>query len=148
MHALIILEITRQRDGALPGRLLHLAYRASQRGRVLLLLNGVSSFEVDAVLDPLVQEMPLDIPGLLYCDINDPVCIPEALRQASMIFISPQLARRCQAMESCARSLRGSPGAALPVLERMSRPTSLRELAVRVRRPRGASTPLRPKEVC
>lgn len=139
MHALIILEITRQRDGSLPDRLIHLAYRASRRGCVVLALNGVSPFEVDAALDPLVGQMPLDIPGVVYRDVGDEPALSKALDSASMVFLSPQMARRYRTQRRCPQKDYSPPAAALPILERISRPTSLRELAGR--RP-GAPSPL------
>lgn len=131
MHALIILEITRQPDGSLPDRLLSLAYRASQRGCVMLALNGISPFEVDAALDPLVEEMRLDIPGVIYRDVGDENALSEALGSASLVFLSPQIARRYRRLRHVAKKGYASPKAALPILERISRPTSLRELAGR-----------------
>ncbi len=137
MHALIILEITRQPDGSLPDRLLSLAYRASQRGCVMLALNGVSPFEVDAALDPLVEEMPLDIPGVIYRDVRDENALSEALECASMVFLSRQMVRRYSRLRHAAKKRYAPPTAALSVLERIGRPTSIRELAGR----RSAATP-------
>lgn len=131
MQALIILEITRQCDGSLPGALIALAYRASQRGRVMLALNGVSPFEVDAALDPLVEQMSLDIPGVVYRDVGDECALSQALNDASMVFLSPDMARRYRRIGPCAKKGYPPPAAALPILERMSRPTSLRELGGR-----------------
>lgn len=134
MQALIILEIMRQRDGSLPRGLITLAYRASQRGRVMLALNGVSPFEVDAALDALVQQMPLDIPGVVYRDVTNERALSQALHGASMVFLSPDMARRYGRIGPCAKKGYAPPAAALPILERMSRPTSLREIAGRGRK--------------
>lgn len=131
MHALIILEITRTQNGALPDRLLQLAYRASQRGRILLLLNGISPFEVDAAIDPIVRQLPLDIPGLLYSDALDEGSIRDALSHAAMVFLSSRLARRYPAPGASAHSPYAALRKAEPILERLSRPTSLRELTRR-----------------
>lgn len=139
MHALIILEITRQRDGSLPDRLINLAYRASRRGCVVLALNGISPFEVDAALDPLVGQMPLDIPGVIYRDVSDEPALSKALDGASMVFLSPQVAHRYRSLRRPAQKGYSPPTAALPILERISRPTSLREL--KGRNP-GTSSPL------
>lgn len=129
---MIILEITRRQNGALPDRLLNLAYRASQRGRIMLLLNGISPFEVDAALDPLVRQLPLDIPGLLYSDALDEGALRKALSHAAMVFLSARTAHRHPALRAIARSRHAAPRAAVPILERMGRPTSLRELTTRV----------------
>ncbi|SCW72365.1 hypothetical protein SAMN02927924_02334 [Sphingobium faniae] len=131
MHSLIILEIARQPDGSLPDRLLELAYRASQRGCIMLLLNGISPFEVDAALDPLVGQMPLDIPGVVYRDVIEGDSLSLMAADAAMVFLSPGLARRYPALARLARSHYARPAAALPILERLSRPTSLKELAGR-----------------
>ncbi|BAV65648.1 hypothetical protein [Sphingobium cloacae] len=131
MHSLIILEVARQPDGSLPDRLLELAYRASQRGCIMLLLNGVSPFEVDAALDPLVGRMPLDIPGVVYRDVAEGDSLSPAVTDAAMIFLSPGLARRCPSLTRLASRRYARPAAALPILERLGRPTSLRELAGR-----------------
>ena len=131
MHALILLEITRKQDGSLPDRLLELAYRASQRGRVILLLDGISPFEVDAALDPLVHQLPLDIPGVVYHERLDAIDLADVLDHAPLVFLSARAAKRHPALQrACA-----TPRAALPILERLGRPTSLRELTDRSRLP-------------
>ncbi|WP_340267122.1 hypothetical protein [Sphingobium mellinum] len=131
MHAFILLEIARRPDGSLPDRLLQLAYRASQRGRVILLLDGISPFEVDAALDPLVHQLPLDIPGVVYHEELDDPILSEVAEQAPLVFLSSTAARRHPALHRATRSRCATLRAAAPILERMGRPTSLRELTDR-----------------
>jgi hypothetical protein len=47
------------------------AYRASRDGIVIMVLDGVSTTEVDDALDPLVPLLPLTIPGVRYVDAVD-----------------------------------------------------------------------------
>lgn len=63
-----ILDIHRQADGRLPEEMIRLAYKASRRVRIALLLDDVSPAEVDRLLDPLVARCRLDIPGLIYLE--------------------------------------------------------------------------------
>lgn len=131
MHALILLEISRKQDGSLPDRLLELAYRASQRGRVILLLDGISPFEVDAALDPLVHQLPLDIPGVVYHDHLDDIDLSEVVEHTPLVFLSSRAVRRHPSLHRAAQRSCATPGAAAPILERLGRPTSLRELTDR-----------------
>jgi hypothetical protein len=47
------------------------AYLASRDGIVIMVLDGVSTTEVDDALDPLVPLLPLTIPGVRYVDAVD-----------------------------------------------------------------------------
>jgi len=134
MHAMIVLEITRKPDGSLPDRLLELAYRASQRGRVILLLDGISPFEVDAALDPLVHRLPLDIPGVVYHERLDDPQLSEVADKAPLVFLSSRAAKRHMALHRTAQRGCAPLRAAGPILERLGRPTSLRELTDRSQR--------------
>jgi hypothetical protein len=55
------------------------AYFASQRGVIILVLNGVSPGQVDDALDPIVRLLPLSIPGLRYLDISDRTAVEDAV---------------------------------------------------------------------
>jgi hypothetical protein len=61
-----IVEVSSTRSGRLPVGLIRDAYRASRRGTVALVLNGVSPDEVDRALDPIVKE-ECDVAGVVYC---------------------------------------------------------------------------------
>lgn len=61
-----IVEVSSTRSGRLPVGLIRDAYRASRRGTVALVLNGVSPDEVDRALDPIVKQ-ECDVAGVVYC---------------------------------------------------------------------------------
>ena len=61
-----VVEIGSTRSGRFPVGLIRDAYRASRRGTVALVLNGVSPAEVDRVLDPNVKQVR-DVAGVVYC---------------------------------------------------------------------------------
>ncbi|QAY78087.1 hypothetical protein [Sphingosinicella sp. BN140058] len=140
MHILALIEIRRDPDGGLPADLLRLAYRASRRGRILLVLHDVSAAEIDAELDALVREMPLDIPGLLYLRATDIGSLAEASSGASMIFVSNETQTYWRSALLGRRAM-GEPDRASEVLCRIARPACLADLAVRTRRPRRNSGP-------
>lgn len=105
--------------------LLHTAYRASRRGRILLILNGVSTESIDEILDPLVATMPLDIPGLRYVSADNRAVVNDAVREADIVFSALELP------------------AAQQMLDRISRPTRIAEVSACVFEPsRGSAPPL------
>jgi hypothetical protein len=80
--------------GAVPVALIEHGYRASQRYPVVFVLNGVSPQMVDLVLDPIVPQLPLNIPGVVYVDIGDEERVREALLSAQAILTSTEAFRR------------------------------------------------------
>ncbi|TPG43560.1 hypothetical protein EAH79_07380 [Sphingomonas koreensis] len=72
--AFAVLDIHRTADGALPEEVIRLAYKASRRVRIALLLDDISPADIDRLLDPLVKQCRLDIPGLIYLDRRHPPC--------------------------------------------------------------------------
>jgi hypothetical protein len=132
MHSFAAVEIRSLADGALPVRLLHAAYRASRRGRIILILDGIPPSAVDDALDPLVPSIRLDIPGLVYVDGRDGTAVAEAVEAAGIVFasgsdgITENKARPCR-MRSLAE--------AEAMLDRMARPTRIAELSQNSRRP-------------
>ena len=79
---LAVIEVTRHPQGSSFRELVTSAYYASQKGVIVLVLNGVTPAEVDAVLDPIVPLLPLTIPGLRYCDVNDLEAFRDAVLRA------------------------------------------------------------------
>ena len=68
------IDVHRLADGRLPEATIKAAYKASRRAKIALRLFGdVSTAEVDRLLDPLVAQCRLDIPGLIYlvCEAPD-----------------------------------------------------------------------------
>lgn len=84
--ALAIFEIVAQADGALPADLLTAIYRASEHRRFVLALHGVSPFAVDGLLDHVVRQLPLNIPGLLYEDVTNDASMRKAIGSTDLIF--------------------------------------------------------------
>ena len=81
-EVLAVIEVTPRPAGCSFKELVTSAYYASQRGPIVLVLNGVSAAEVDSVLDPVVPLLPLTIPGLRYCDVTDLPAFREAVLHA------------------------------------------------------------------
>ncbi|TPG15181.1 hypothetical protein EAH87_15655 [Sphingomonas koreensis] len=74
-NAFAVLDIHRRADGVLPEEVIRTAYKASRRLRIALLLDAdVSAADVDLLLDPLVKQCRLDIPGLVYVRSDQPPC--------------------------------------------------------------------------
>jgi hypothetical protein len=86
--ALAIFEIVAQLDGALPADLLTALYRASVHRRFVLALHGVSPFAVDALLDPVVRQLPLNIPGLIYENVTNGAAMRRAIDSTDVIFVA------------------------------------------------------------
>ena len=61
-----VVEIAPSLTGRVPVELIREAYRASRRGTVALVLNGVSSEQVDRALDRIVRRVR-DVAGVVYC---------------------------------------------------------------------------------
>jgi hypothetical protein len=80
--------------GAVPAALIERGYRASQRCPVVFVLNGVSPQVVDLVLDPIVPQLPLNIPGVVYVDIRDQERVRDAVLAARAILTSTEAFHR------------------------------------------------------
>lgn len=61
-----VIEVALDEEGEVPVDLLRSAYLASRDGTVILVLNGVSTKQVDRVLDPIVPQAA-GVAGVLYC---------------------------------------------------------------------------------
>jgi hypothetical protein len=61
-----VIEVALDDEGEVPVDLLRSAYLASRDGTVILVLKGVSTKQVDRVLDPIVSQAA-DVAGVLYC---------------------------------------------------------------------------------
>ncbi|BCP53001.1 hypothetical protein K32_16180 [Kaistia sp. 32K] len=82
-----VIEISSVTEGSEPIQLLHCAYRASQSGLVALVLNGVEPRAADRILDPVVADMPLTIPGVEYVSIDDDARVRDAVLSAGIVFV-------------------------------------------------------------
>lgn len=131
MNVLALIEVKRQPDGALPSELLQLAYQASRRGRIVLVLKGVSPFDVDKEIDRLVKRMPLDIPGLLYVRADDLGKLADASAAANMIFVSAETELYWRSAFQLGLRRTRPPQDARDVLHRIARPARLEDLYVR-----------------
>jgi|GEM_PF-4690643 len=69
-----VIEVTREPPGISMCQLVRNAYVASRQRVITLVLNGVTTEEVDAALDSIVPLYPLDIPGLKYVLIENWQC--------------------------------------------------------------------------
>ena len=87
MHPELLVEIALTRSGAIPEDLIVRTYAASRFEPIALMLNGITARLVNAVLDPVVPTMPLDIPGVLYVDISNGR-VWEMLQAARLVFAS------------------------------------------------------------
>jgi hypothetical protein len=131
MFVLAVVEIERTSAGGVPSDLVRLAYTASRRGCIALLLNGVTAEEVDAVVDDLVPTMPLSIPGLLYIDARNFALLAEASSEAAMIFVSEATRLRCAVSLGLQRFGVRQLQTASEALGRIARPARIAELAAR-----------------
>ena len=84
----LLVEISSTRSGGVPAGLIVRAYKASRFQQIALVLNRVSAVQVNKVLDPVVQTMPLDIPGVIYVDVSDRPRLHHLLGTARMIVAS------------------------------------------------------------
>jgi hypothetical protein len=61
-----LVEVSADALGGAPVDLVRAAYRASREGRMALLLDGVTTAQVDRALDPLVPVLR-GVSGVVYC---------------------------------------------------------------------------------
>lgn len=83
-----VIEIVSTPDGKPPTDLLRTAYRASAGGMVILALRDVGPGTVDDVLDGLVHDIPLDIPGVRYISVGDVQALLDAASEAEAIYFA------------------------------------------------------------
>lgn len=88
-----VVEIANE-DGAVPAALIEKGYRASQRCPVVFVLNGVSAQVVNLILDPVVPQLPLNIPGVIYVDIRDEERVRDVVLSARAILTSTDVFHR------------------------------------------------------
>jgi len=94
MYVQAAIEVTSRANGKLPIQLLNEAYRASDCGVNVLVLNNVSASAVDRVLDDVVKLLPLSIPGVLYVDASNEAALARSLEAADAIFVATSAMRR------------------------------------------------------
>jgi hypothetical protein len=81
-----VVEVVPGADGTPPEHLLWKTYRASSSGVIALALNGVTAPAVNRVMDRIVPQFPLDIPGVVYIDAQNKPLLAWVLNNASLIF--------------------------------------------------------------
>ncbi|PDT50574.1 hypothetical protein [Sinorhizobium fredii] len=116
MRARSVIEIV-ESDGRLPAQLIVAGYWASQAGLVIFILNGVTAQMINLVLDPIVNTLPLSIPGVLYVDIKDEARVNEAVLSAEKIYAASRAFRRLANYHGVARGIVQSATRAIPKLE-------------------------------
>jgi hypothetical protein len=82
---LAMVEIVAETDGLPPGTLIRALYRLSERGKIVFALTRLTPHAVDTVLDEIVGELPLTIPGVLYINAEDDRSVGEAARHAGIV---------------------------------------------------------------
>jgi hypothetical protein len=117
-----IVEVAPGSTGEVPVDLVRAAYRASRHGTVVLVLNGVSTTQVDRALDAVVGQTT-GVRGVVYCS---PAGLDLVLKQAG----PPRLA---SAVTSALRAQLASRGVPLVPLDSLLR---------RLHRLAGAGRPL------
>ena len=90
MQVATLLEIERQADGAIPASLITAAYRASRLTPVMLVLDSVSTVEVDRLLDPVVEGAGRHHRGVVYARLADDAIVLESAAAASSVFASSE----------------------------------------------------------
>lgn len=80
-----MVEVSPDAGDRLPIELIASAYRASRRALMVLVCQGASREAVDAALTPTVQEVGLDVHGVLYLDGDDVPAVREAVRRAPVV---------------------------------------------------------------
>jgi hypothetical protein len=88
MPAKKIVEIAADPSGRAPANLIEIAYRASRDEPITLILNGISRSSVDRILDPVVEAIPLSIPGVVYVDLQNIAAVRNVVLAATAIFIA------------------------------------------------------------
>ena len=89
-----VVEVLPGADDKPPEYLLWNAYRASWNGVIALALNGVTAAAVDRVMDRIVPNFSLDIPGVVYIDAQNKPLLSWILNNADLIFAQTAEFRR------------------------------------------------------
>jgi hypothetical protein len=71
LHVATLLEIGRKANGEIPESLISAAYRASRSRPVMLVLDAVTPWEVDELLDPVVARSGRNHRGVVYANLRD-----------------------------------------------------------------------------
>ncbi|HEX6938524.1 MAG TPA: hypothetical protein VF158_03870 [Longimicrobiales bacterium] len=85
-----VVEVSAGPTGRLPVDLISSVYRASRSALMVLVCQGSSRAAIDAALTPTVQEVGLDVHGVLYLDADDDHAVREAVRQAPLVVASSE----------------------------------------------------------
>jgi hypothetical protein len=80
-------------NGLLPAAAIATAYRSSQYGLVVLVLNDATPAAINTILDPIVKTMPLAIPGVLYVQISDEAQVSRAVTSAVTVYVATEAFR-------------------------------------------------------
>lgn len=80
-----VVEIVAEANGDPPAEFIRALYRASVQGVIKLILCDVAWAAVDHVLDNLVHQMPLSIPGLIYLKADDETAVVSAIASTDLI---------------------------------------------------------------
>ncbi len=81
-----VVEVALDAAGRVPAALLHRAYGASRSGRVALCLTDVDARMVDASMDAIVPQFPLDILGVDYIRTSDTTALSRAVSICGDVF--------------------------------------------------------------
>lgn len=85
-NLLAVVEILPDEEGLLSADLLRAAYGASRDGVIALALTGVTVPAVNAVMDRIVPDFPLDIPGIRYLTTPNRPLLSSVLARAPFAF--------------------------------------------------------------
>lgn len=127
MHVQSVIEIT-PTDGHLPAAVIVSGYRSSQYGLVIFILNEVTAAAINLVLDPIVNTMPLSIPGVLYVQISDETRVRQAVTSAETIYVATEF------FQNLAIGYGAVSGILHPIAQRRSSQSCLRKQVPPVKR--------------
>ena len=80
-----VVEIVAEANGEPPAEFIQALYRASAQGVIKRILCDVAWAAVDHVLDNLVHQMPLSVPGLIYLKADDEAAVVSAIASTDLI---------------------------------------------------------------
>ena len=95
MRIAALIEIAPTADGALPLELIARAYRASGRAPVVLVVADELRDRVERAIDPLVPQMPRDIPGVRYIRAADAVAVAHWASLADEVLLTSASLQSC-----------------------------------------------------
>ncbi|HEX7120394.1 MAG TPA: hypothetical protein VF212_16490 [Longimicrobiales bacterium] len=85
-----VVEIPPDDAHRLPVELISAVYRASRNALMVLVCHRASRAAIDAALTPTVQEVGLDVHGVLYLDGEDEGAVREAVYRAPVVVASTE----------------------------------------------------------